>query len=189
MQSLSRPSKIWHLRRGLLLLLPKMLFSRSTPTCLFVLMWVQVLINSGASRMDKLRLVMLYALRFENDRERIRQLTYRLELDGVEDHLIQCVNYLLRYAGKSRSVITAPVTNLQQFLVGDVGISMGRVRCSLMHERWRKLSKESKTSTHSTLHCSARRCVLSVTMIWLCKTIPMPVKLQSVLSCSISILE
>ena len=63
---------------------------------------LKVLINSGASRMDKLRLVMLYALRFENDRERIRQLTYRLELDGVEDHLIQCVNYLLRYAGKSR---------------------------------------------------------------------------------------
>jgi len=63
---------------------------------------LRVLINSGASRMDKLRLVMLYALRFENDRERIRQLTYRLELDGLEDHLIQCVNYLLRYAGKSR---------------------------------------------------------------------------------------
>lgn len=51
---------------------------------------------------DKLRLVMLYALRFENDRERIRQLTYRLGLDGVDDSLIQAVNYLLRYAGKSR---------------------------------------------------------------------------------------
>ena len=52
--------------------------------------------------MDKLRLVMLYALRFENDRERIRQLTYRLGLEGVDDHLIQSVNVLLRYAGKSR---------------------------------------------------------------------------------------
>ena len=62
----------------------------------------QILLNSGATLMDKLRLVMLYALRFENDRERIRQLTYRLGLEGVDDQLIQSVNILLRYAGKSR---------------------------------------------------------------------------------------
>lgn len=52
--------------------------------------------------MDKLRLVMLYALRFEGDRERVRQLTYRLGLEGVDDGLIQCVQQVLRFAGKSR---------------------------------------------------------------------------------------
>lgn len=52
--------------------------------------------------LDKIRLVMLFALRFENDRERIRQLTYRLGLDGIDDPWIQCVHYLIRYAGKSR---------------------------------------------------------------------------------------
>lgn len=63
---------------------------------------IKLLQNPSASPTDKLRLVMLYAIRFENDRERIRQLTYRLSLEGVDDQWIQVVSQLIKYAGASR---------------------------------------------------------------------------------------
>ncbi|GMH43449.1 hypothetical protein BSKO_11371 [Bryopsis sp. KO-2023] len=63
---------------------------------------IKLLQNPGATPMDKLRVVMLYALRFESDRERVKQLTYRLSLEGVDDRWIEVVDLLISYAGKSR---------------------------------------------------------------------------------------
>lgn len=63
---------------------------------------IKLLQNPGASQMDKLRLVMLYALRFEGDQDRISRLTYRLSLEGVSDQWIQVVNQVLKYAGRAR---------------------------------------------------------------------------------------
>lgn len=52
--------------------------------------------------MDKLRLVMLYALRFESDRERVHQLLYRLNLEGLDETTIEVVLQVLKYAGQTK---------------------------------------------------------------------------------------
>lgn len=59
----------------------------------------------GVQDIDKIRLVMLFALRFEQDRERLLQLLSYMQTDGIpqrQPKYFTAIEAVLRYAGKHR---------------------------------------------------------------------------------------
>jgi len=60
------------------------------------------ILNKDYERLDKLKLVIIYALRYEEDAQGIQKLKDRLRSDPVLNDKISLIDAVLRYAGKSQ---------------------------------------------------------------------------------------
>ena len=57
--------------------------------------------NQEISKVEKLRLLLLFSLRYEND-NLIFQLKQKMRTAGVNEEQLQLVDYMLDYAGKTK---------------------------------------------------------------------------------------